>query len=131
MNLSEGVANLGLSILFVKHFGLGINGVALGTLIPTIITRLFIQPVIAARLVKMAVIDYYALVLRIFLLGALIYGPMFLARSVFALTMYWQLGIAFAILSGLFLVHVGLLLSREERTLVSKSIREWYRSRAE
>jgi len=131
MNLSEGVANLGLSILFVKYFGLGINGVALGTLIPTIITRLFIQPMIAARLVKMAVIDYYALVLRIFLLGALIYGPMFLARSVFALTMYWQLGIAFAILSGLFLVHVGLLLNREERTLVSKSIREWYSSRAE
>lgn len=53
-NAIEGLANLLLSLLLVRHYGM--NGVALGTLIPMVINKLFIQPVYVCRVAN---IDYF------------------------------------------------------------------------
>jgi O-antigen/teichoic acid export membrane protein len=46
-NSIEGVANLVLSLLFVRWYGM--YGVALGTLVPMLVSKLFIQPVYVCR----------------------------------------------------------------------------------
>jgi O-antigen/teichoic acid export membrane protein len=53
-NSIEGVANLLLSLLLVKRYGM--VGVALGTMIPMVITKLLIQPVYVCRVAE---IDYF------------------------------------------------------------------------
>lgn len=52
----EAIANLGLSILFVRH--LGIEGVALGTAIPHIIIVLFVFPVVITRKLNLGMGEY-------------------------------------------------------------------------
>ncbi len=47
LNSVEGVANLLLSLLLVRKYGM--LGVALGTMIPMVITKLFVQPVYVCR----------------------------------------------------------------------------------
>jgi O-antigen/teichoic acid export membrane protein len=53
-NSIEGVANLVLSLLFVRWYGM--YGVALGTLVPMLVSKVFIQPVYVCRV---AGIDYW------------------------------------------------------------------------
>lgn len=54
---TEGVSNLLLSIILVKYYG--IYGVALGTAIPMIITKVFIQPVYVCNILNMKYKKYY------------------------------------------------------------------------
>ena len=54
--LVEAVFNVALSVLLVRHFG--IVGVALGTAIPMFFIKLFIQPVLVSRLVKLRLVVY-------------------------------------------------------------------------
>jgi O-antigen/teichoic acid export membrane protein len=56
LNTFEGVTNLILSIILVKKFG--IIGVALGTAIPMIVTKLFIHPVYLAKTLKVNFENY-------------------------------------------------------------------------
>lgn len=56
LNMAEGVLNLVLSILLVKP--LGIIGVALGTAIPLLITKVFIQPVYVTRILGISLGRY-------------------------------------------------------------------------
>ncbi len=56
-NIGEGVLNLFLSILLVKNFG--IYGVALGTAIPMMITKIFIQPIYTCRIIQLSIKDFY------------------------------------------------------------------------
>jgi hypothetical protein len=58
----EGVANLVLSILLVRHFGL--LGVALGTMIPMALTKLFVQPWYFCRIMQFDLLEYYGLLAR-------------------------------------------------------------------
>ncbi len=64
LSLGEGVANLMLSLLFVIHFKLGIAGVALGTLVPMVVTKLLIQPSLALRLVGIPTSRFYLLMAK-------------------------------------------------------------------
>jgi O-antigen/teichoic acid export membrane protein len=57
MLLAEGIANLGLSIILLRH--LGINGVAWGTAIPLAINSLFVLPVYTCRTVKLPLVRYF------------------------------------------------------------------------
>ena len=57
----EAVANLILSLILVRKFG--IMGVALGTAIPMIIIKLFVQPLFVCRAMKLNVFKYYFSVL--------------------------------------------------------------------
>lgn len=52
----EGVSNLIFSLLLVKKYGM--LGVAVGTLIPMVIIKLFIQPVYVCRVANIVYLDY-------------------------------------------------------------------------
>ncbi len=56
-NSIEGIANLILSLLLVKKYG--IVGVALGTAIPLIIIKFFVQPVYVCGLINLSLRKYY------------------------------------------------------------------------
>ncbi len=76
MAIGEGIANLSLSILLV-HW-LGIYGVAVGTLVPSLVVHLFFWPRYIARLVGISSFDVLTKV----------WGPMFLAAIPFAAASY-------------------------------------------
>jgi O-antigen/teichoic acid export membrane protein len=57
-NSVEGLANLLVSLLLVRHFGL--LGVALGTMIPMMITKLFVQPWYVCRAANFNLAEYYS-----------------------------------------------------------------------
>jgi len=61
-NSVEGVANLVLSIVLVRH--LGMLGVALGTMIPMALTKVFVQPWYLCRIMHFDLGKYYALLAR-------------------------------------------------------------------
>jgi O-antigen/teichoic acid export membrane protein len=56
LNVCEGAANLILSVILLKHYG--IYGVALGTAIEMVIFKLLVQPVYICRVVGMPVREY-------------------------------------------------------------------------
>jgi O-antigen/teichoic acid export membrane protein len=58
VSIIESLTNLGLSLLLIRHYG--IWGVALGTAIPLIISRLLILPFIVCRAIDLPVNRYYA-----------------------------------------------------------------------
>jgi O-antigen/teichoic acid export membrane protein len=55
-NSIEGIANLILSIIFAKRYGM--IGVAIGTLIPMLVFKLFVQPVYVCRLANIPYGEY-------------------------------------------------------------------------
>jgi O-antigen/teichoic acid export membrane protein len=60
-NSIEAVANLVLSLILVRKYGL--MGVALGTAIPMMIIKLFVQPVYTCKVVGIRVTKYYLIIL--------------------------------------------------------------------
>ncbi len=81
MNVLEGAANLTLSIILVQAYGL--VGVALGTAIPLLATRLFVYPQYTCRKIGLPVTLYYRQAARLFLLTAAGQLPLwFLVRRV-------------------------------------------------
>ncbi len=62
INISEAVANLALSLALAKPFGM--IGVAIGTLVPSIIIRGCIQPWIIQRKLEISAPRFYAMSLR-------------------------------------------------------------------
>jgi O-antigen/teichoic acid export membrane protein len=56
LNTVEGISNLALSLWLVRIYGM--MGVALGTLIPTVVTRLFINPAYACRVAGIGYSQY-------------------------------------------------------------------------
>lgn len=56
LNSAEGVANLLLSLLLVTRYGM--LGVALGTMIPMVITKLIIQPIQVCRVMNFDYLEY-------------------------------------------------------------------------
>jgi O-antigen/teichoic acid export membrane protein len=73
--IAEGVANIGLSIVWGKSHGL--MGVALGTAVPMLVMKLFIQPYYALRSVQVDAWTY----LRGGLARPLIVGALFLVAA--------------------------------------------------
>lgn len=58
LNFVEAVANVALSVLLVRRYGM--IGVALGTMIPAIFIRTIVQPIIVKRKLGFTVFDYLA-----------------------------------------------------------------------
>ena len=77
--LVEGFANLGLSIFLVQWHHLGVYGVAIGTMVPSLIVQLFFWPRYISRLVGLSAFEVLWEV----------WGPMFLAALPFAALSYW------------------------------------------
>ncbi|MBL0711099.1 MAG: oligosaccharide flippase family protein, partial [Colwellia sp.] len=63
-NIGEGVLNVIISLIAVQYWG--ILGVAVGTLIPTIITKLFLQPKITCQVIDFSLQKYYKQMLTCF-----------------------------------------------------------------
>jgi O-antigen/teichoic acid export membrane protein len=114
MHLCEGLANLGLSLLLVKRYG--INGVALGTAIPVIIFYAFIVPVYAVRVIDLPITRYIRAMTPSFVIGsATLFGCWLAARS-FIAAGYPRLFLLGACTFVIYVaVSVFVLLSREER----------------
>lgn len=102
LNISEAVANLILSILLVHPFGM--LGVAIGTLIPSIVFRGIIQPIVVERFLHITVRETVLLNLRTglrcasFLIAPWLITHFFLAPDYFHLVLVGVLSaIAYAI----------------------------------
>ncbi|HSW65020.1 MAG TPA: flippase [Dissulfurispiraceae bacterium] len=115
LNICEATANLGLSILLVRHYGP--LGVALGTLFPILISQVLIMPVYSSRVFK---IPLWQLLSKGFakpvIVGILMViinmACIFIAAPNTWLVFFCNVFVA-VILGGL--VCVGIGLSREER----------------
>lgn len=62
LNVSEAIANLILSIVLVRPYGM--IGVAIGTLIPSVVFRGILQPIVVQRVLKIKVRDTAIICLR-------------------------------------------------------------------
>lgn len=107
-NLIEGAANLIISVVLVRKFGL--MGVALGTAIPMVIFRLFIQPAFVCKIVKISTFHYYFKIIGPVLSKslALVGGFYLVARQLFYPT-YSSIIYMAAIVLILFLIMVFLI----------------------
>jgi O-antigen/teichoic acid export membrane protein len=74
LNAGEALANLGLSILLVQHYGM--IGVSLGTAIPLLVTRLILQPRFICRALALDLRSYYLELGRAALLAILSQLPL-------------------------------------------------------
>jgi len=63
-NIGEGVLNLIISLIAVQYWG--ILGVAIGTLIPTVITKVFLQPRLTCKVISFSTKKYYKQMLTCF-----------------------------------------------------------------
>lgn len=112
--MAEGAANLLLSLLLVRRYG--IIGVAMGTTIPMLVTSLFIVPVYANRVISLDISRYIKAVLGGILLGAALhFGSWLLVRDLMldSYRRILMLGIA---TSAVYLaVNMFVLLDRDER----------------
>ncbi|HOC93763.1 MAG TPA: oligosaccharide flippase family protein [bacterium] len=131
MNMFEGLTNLALSLLFVIAFGMGINGVALGTLIPVLFTKLVAQPLIVTKLLNINRSAYYAILAGNLVTGALIYSfAYFVLLSVSSGT--WHMLIVKGIILFIaLLIHFVIMLSGSERELIICSIKKVAQKRME
>jgi O-antigen/teichoic acid export membrane protein len=57
VSIVESLTNLGLSLLLIRHYG--IAGVAVGTAVPLIVSRLFVLPAIVCRCIALPIKKYY------------------------------------------------------------------------
>lgn len=79
VNVVEAVLNLILSIVLARP--LGAMGIALGTLIPAVVVRLFVQPILVQRRLGLSVGDYWRATLPAVLRSALsLVVPLLLTR---------------------------------------------------
>lgn len=121
-NFFEGLANLILSIIFVKKYGLA--GVALGTAIPMIIIKLVVQPTYTCYLIKIDVKKYYFdLMVPLMLKSITILLVFWLIFKNFIIPNYLSLfflAMLFFILFLIFIFYFGF--SREEREVFNKAI---------
>jgi len=67
VNIGEGISNLILSLILVKHYG--IIGVALGTTIPQVITTIIIYPYYICKVLKISLYHYYMGIITYFLIS--------------------------------------------------------------
>jgi O-antigen/teichoic acid export membrane protein len=74
LNAGEALANLGLSVMLVQHYGM--IGVSLGTAIPLLVTRLIVQPRYVCRALALDLRAYYFELGRVALLAILSQVPL-------------------------------------------------------
>ena len=121
-NSLEGVANLVLSIVLVRRYGL--MGVALGTAIPMVIIKLFVQPVYTCRIIKLDIRKYYFEVLAtaLFKASTVLLVFWFLIKS-FIFPDYFNLAVFIVMAILLFVVYIFYLgFENHERSYFKKVV---------
>lgn len=121
MTLGDGLVNLFLSLLLVGPFGM--TGVALGTLIPMLVTKLVIQPVYVCRVLGLRLGTFYREVFGLALALSVLQAPIYLLRSRIDLDSFLDIalwggagGVA------VMLAAYTLLLHRDERDLLHRFV---------
>ena len=110
----EGFANLLLSIILVRKFG--ILGVAMGTTIPALITNLFIIPAYTNRVINIKISKYAKIILGIVSLGCVIHLGNWLLVKDFILNSYGRLFMLSVTTSIVFLAfNIFIILNKDER----------------
>jgi hypothetical protein len=72
----EGLSNLILSVVLAKYFGLGLLGVALGTLLPMICVEWIFLPVFSCRLLRLPFATYLRQTMPDWVLVSFAFGAM-------------------------------------------------------
>lgn len=117
----EAIANLVLSILLVSEYG--IVGVALGTAIPMMIVKLFIQPIYVSKIIDITVLDYVKCITPSIIVSSIL---ILLAYSISIIT-YDRITIPYLIFTGIitFLIYMivsFLLMNKNDKKLLLNRI---------
>ena len=121
MNLAEGVVNLALSLWLVKS--LGIFGVALGTFIPMLVTKLIVQPLYVCRVSFIPYGEYMRELGRSLLVtGVGLLIPGFISARFATGNYYSLMAVALSSLICYMPVICFLHLTREERAILAEAI---------
>lgn len=121
INLGEAIANLALSLLLVRWYG--IVGVALGTAIPLAVNCLTIQPVYTCRIVGLPIWTFVRKTLPILIAGAAAQLPLAYAMTKVELTAYWEIAAwAICYYGPLLVLFYLIMLSSEERQLFADAL---------
>jgi len=117
----EAIANLSISILLVREIGL--LGVALGTLIPLLVTKLYFQPSYTCKLMGLSFASYSLILVKmlVFMLG-LFMPAYFLIATMGELKLY-EILIAGIIMTSLYmLLGVRLMLSENTKKYIHDAL---------
>jgi O-antigen/teichoic acid export membrane protein len=122
-NLLEGLVNLFLSVLLVRS--LGIVGVAIGTAVPTFVTKVLVQPVYCCKFFGLSRRAYYWHVLVMPpLVGAMFTVTVFAAKEYMRVDNYFLIAVQAVTFLVLWALLAGrLLLTREDREQVVEFLR--------
>lgn len=74
----EAFANVGLSLYLASRMGL--NGVAIGTMIPMVVTNVIVRPILISRIAKISIGRYAAAILPGMMIGAVMVALIHLLR---------------------------------------------------
>lgn len=89
-SLIEGVANVIMSIVFIKLYGL--IGVVIGTAIPMLITKIIFQPAYISKTINIRLIDYCFPIVKVMVFSIVLIIPFYyLANRYFFLGNYWRI----------------------------------------
>jgi O-antigen/teichoic acid export membrane protein len=119
LSAGEALANLGLSIVLVQHYGM--IGVSLGTAIPLVVTKLILQPPYVCRALALDLRAYSVEVGRAMFLAVLSQAPLFAfvhAFGIASLPMMLMIVVAYYPLCWT-LLYVGLLRESDRRRIGS------------
>lgn len=110
----EGIANLVLSLILVRRFGL--LGVAMGTTIPALVVNIFILPYYAIRVIDLPVSKYLRTNVGPVLFGAVVHIGCWLLVRNYVMSSYRIILLLGAGTSAIFiLANIIVLLGRDER----------------
>jgi O-antigen/teichoic acid export membrane protein len=128
--LAEGILNLCLSIVFVRLFNYGINGIALGTLIPIIGFTSLGVPIYTCRMLKMKVSEFAKGTLFRWLPTALFFAVPCIAAAHLPLELSWLVFLAKVGILAVIYAPIGVivLFTKEDRASLSQQLRKLVRS---
>ncbi|NOX32294.1 MAG: oligosaccharide flippase family protein [Deltaproteobacteria bacterium] len=121
MTLGEAIANLILSLLLVKPYGMA--GVALGTAIPFVVTKFFIMPPYVCKLLKLPVKQYYSQLIKLIVVPGAAHIPFYFLIQYFQVSSYFSMilaGAGYYLVYGYCLLH--LLLPQADRSYLVEAM---------
>jgi O-antigen/teichoic acid export membrane protein len=121
LNMTEGMVNIVLSLVFIRYYG--ILGVALGTAVPLLITRLFVIPHYVCRCIDLPVKEFYSSISATIILTASYLGTFYvITKDMLIVPEYARLFIAVITAVPLYLLFVLFILFDKSEQALLRSI---------
>lgn len=118
---AEAITNLSLSLI-LSHY-IGIYGVALGTLIPSLISNLVLLPMYTCRQLKLPYQDFYSILFKAITLGAITFIPMHYLTNLYTPDNLLILALYGALFSAIYiLVCLKFFISDDSTILILDSV---------